>query len=376
MFLRVDDKGGDLCTTCHTLRNWDTSAHATSPATLRRGGDNPWPSTPYASVADNGCENCHRPHGAPRPPRLLSSTLERQVCLVCHDGRVAAKNLEPEFLKNSAHPVAATDWTHDPIENPNTMAPHSTCTDCHNPHQTRSASAAGSISGLLQGVSGVNIAGATVREARYEYEVCFKCHGTRERTAAGTVRQENTHNVRLKINPSNASYHPIAAVGRNSSMQGFEPGYSTASVLICSDCHNNDEWRAGSNKPRGPHGSRHAPILEREYQTNDPTSESSQAYALCYKCHNRNALFSTATRSFPHSQHVQEQHASCAVCHDAHGSRQSGALINFMLQDSTGKTVVAPALTQGRIEYVSLGPGRGQCSLACHGKNHEKATYP
>jgi hypothetical protein len=37
--------------------------------------------------------------------------------------------------------------------------------------------------------------------------------------------------------------------------------------------------------------------------------------------------------------------------------------------------VVSPSRA-GRLEYVSLGPGRGQCYLACHGKNHEPEAYP
>ena len=43
-------------------------SHATSPAAWRGTGTNPGPNSPYTTVADNGCENCHWPHSAPRPP--------------------------------------------------------------------------------------------------------------------------------------------------------------------------------------------------------------------------------------------------------------------------------------------------------------------
>ncbi len=376
-FLRMDDRAGGLCTTCHKQRNWTSATHATSLATWNGTGTNPWPNSPYSIVRDNGCENCHRPHAAPAPPRLLSSAQERAVCLVCHSGTVTSKNLDPEFLKSSNHPITSTDWTHQPREDPNTMSRHVACEDCHNPHQATSSTASPPAApGRLKGVRGVNISGGTVTEAFYEYEICFKCHGIRDQTTPGILRQDNIRNIRLKINPSNPSYHPVASTGRNATVGGFEPGYSTGSIIYCTDCHNNDEWTSTGNKPRGPHGSRYQPILEREYQANDPSTESFQYYALCYKCHNRSFLIDDQARTFLHKKHVVDKQAPCAVCHDAHGSRGNSHLINFMLRDRTGKTVVSPSQSQKRLEYVSLGPGRGQCYLLCHGKNHEPESYP
>lgn len=376
-FLRIDDRAGVLCTSCHTVRNWPGSAHATSAASAPTANEWPWVDSPYTTVADQACQACHQSHAAPRPPRLLGNAQERAVCLVCHSGAVAARNIAPEFLKGSAHPIAATNWTHEPREDPQTMLRHSTCVDCHDPHQAAAAPGSPPIaSGLLRGVSGVNLSGANVREATYEYEVCLKCHGVREQTATDIVRQDNIRNVRVEINPSNPSFHPIAAPGRNISMRGFEPGYSTGSLIYCTDCHNNDEWRPGGLGPRGPHGSRYHPILERPYEVNDPSTESFETYALCYKCHNRSYLISDRAGTFPHQLHVRDQQAPCAVCHDAHGSRRTAGLINFMLRDRSGKAVVNPSQSQGRLEYLPLGRGRGECYLECHGVDHEPASYP
>jgi predicted CXXCH cytochrome family protein len=376
-FLRLDDRSGALCTGCHRQKNWTGSTHATSAATWKGTGTSPWPNSPYTTVADNACESCHRPHGAAHPARLLSNAQERTVCLVCHTGSVAAKNLDPEFLKASAHPITSTDWTHEPREDPNTMARHVTCADCHNPHQVISTAAnPPAVPGRLRGVRGLSISGGTVTEAQQEYEVCLKCHGVRDQTTVSVVRSDNTRNIRVEISPSNPSYHPVAATGKNATMAGFEPGYSTASLLYCGDCHNNDEWTPTGTKAKGPHGSRYTPILEREYQVNDPVTEAFQTYAMCYKCHNRSYLIQDQARTFLHKKHVVDKQAPCAACHDAHGSRQNIRLINFMLRDRTGKTVVSPSQNQKRLEYISLGPGRGQCYLMCHGQNHEPKRYP
>ncbi len=372
-FLRRDDRFGALCTACHRPKNWTGSAHAMSSATWSGTGTNPWPTGPFTTVAEGGCESCHRPHAASQPVRLLSSAQERGVCLVCHNGAVASKNLESEFLKSSVHPVASTDGIHQPLENPSTMARHVSCADCHNPHQVAGTSAnLPLVPGRLRGVRGVDLGGSAVSEARYEYEVCLKCHGIRDQATPGVVRQDDTRNVRVEINPGNASYHSVAAAGKHLTIQGLQPGYTASSLIGCSDCHNNDDWTSAGVRPKGPHGSRFAPILDREYQQGDPVTASLQAYALCYKCHNSTTLLTSGR--FPHKDHVQEKQTSCAVCHDAHGSRQNIRLINFMLRDKTGKVVVSPN-RNGLIQFTPTEPGRGECSLTCHGEEHDRKGY-
>jgi predicted CXXCH cytochrome family protein len=376
-FLRIEDRGGALCVSCHQPDGWEESPHATSPATNRGVGAGPWPHTPYSTVSDNACENCHRMHGAPHPDYLLTDASEAGVCLACHDGNIASRNLQPEFQKASRHPVDSGDGVHEASEDPELMPEHVVCGDCHDPHQSASAPAEPPlIPGSLHGVSGLDAAGSRVGEATYEYEVCLKCHGVRDETSgAGIVRQDNTRNVRLEISQNNASYHPITAPGRNQSMRGFESGYSTASIIFCTDCHNNDEWTPSGKAPRGAHGSRYAPILEKQYRTDAVTPESYESYELCYKCHNQSYLLGDQARTFSHDGHVRGQEAPCAACHDAHGSRENSALINFMLRDPAGEVVVTPTAS-GRLEYQSAGAGRGMCYLQCHGKEHDPEEYP
>lgn len=373
-FVRADNRLGALCTACHRPRGWTGSVHATSRATWKGIGPKPWLDG-FSTVAENACLSCHRPHAAPRPQRLLAQSAEPVVCTVCHSGGVADRNIEAEFLKFFRHPVESNQWVHDPKEEPAVMPRHVTCVDCHNPHSATSSPAAPPTApGRLRGVRGVSIGGGRIDEANFEYEVCLKCHGVKEPTTQGVIRQDNVRNIRLKINPANPSYHPVAAQGKNITIVGLEPPYTPSSMIHCTDCHNNDEWSATGIRPRGPHGSRYEPILEREFQAGDPSSESFASYALCYKCHNRTTLLE-GTGRFPHRTHAVAQRASCAVCHDAHGSRQNIRLINFMVRAKAGNAVVTAAKS-GRLAFVpGPGPGRGSCFLNCHGVEHDPKSY-
>ncbi len=376
-FLRLDDRGGALCTSCHVIPDWATSVHAVSPATPKQGVVSPWPEdTPFDSVADHACGNCHRSHSAPGPARLLSNADSSGVCLVCHDGSVAMHNVDAEFQKTSAHPISGVKSVHEPGEDPANMPRHVTCADCHNPHRTGSGSrSASGTPDRLRGLSGVSAAGDPVNEVTQEYEVCFKCHGDFDQDSFGIVRQDDVRNVRLAIASNNTSYHPVTAVGANPSVRGFESGYSASSVITCTDCHNSDEPATDGSRPRGPHGSRHAPLLSGEYRVDDPVPESAQSFELCYQCHNRSALIGDLSGGFSHATHVVDQQAACAVCHDAHGSRNNPSLINFMLIDRNGVPVVGPS-SSGQLEYFPGGLDGGECYLQCHGVDHDPAPNP
>jgi len=372
-FLRIDNSNAALCTACHRMHMWTTSSHATSQARWNGRGISPWRAPMQANVAANSCLNCHQTHFAPQAEELLTQSTEVANCTVCHSGSVAAKNIAAEFesgAKASAHPITASQGTHRPNENPATMVRHVTCADCHDPHMATAASTGSrAMPGPLQGAVGVNLSGMRVAPATAEYQVCIKCHDPREPSTPGAARVEATRSVRVKINPANASFHPIAAIGKNSGVRGLLAGYTASSVISCSDCHNNSD-----PGPRGAHASRFAPILERNYSATDPTPESPVSYDICYKCHDRNMLVSDSARTFPHRLHVVNSQASCAACHDAHGSRKNAHLINFMARDATGHSVVTPNRS-GRLEYVTTSPGKGSCYLTCHGVDHNPLKY-
>ncbi len=371
-FLVMDPSYSSLCVTCHQIPHWPESAHATSSAAIAPGQGAA--GLDYATVGQSGCSSCHRSHGASHPEFLLAAPAEEGVCLACHDGSGAATDLRGESVKPSAHRVDRYSDLHDPTENPNTMAEHVECVDCHDSHRARGADAVGPLPGPLSGASGVTISGTFTREAAFEYEVCLKCHGITEVPAPIVFRSDSVTNVRLEIDPRNPSFHPVADIGRNPSIPGLISPLTAASRTPCTSCHDSDAAGRGGS-PRGPHGSIYRPILAAEYHLDATTApESYQRYALCYDCHDRNTLLNRQG-GFSHRLHVDDFGASCAVCHDAHGSRQNAHLINFMSRDFTGAAVVTPS-SSGMLAYDPLGTDAGRCFLTCHGSDHDPKEYP
>ncbi|MFQ5415422.1 MAG: cytochrome c3 family protein, partial [Myxococcota bacterium] len=177
-FLVASIENADLCVACHVKNGWVGSSHSTSTAQWNGSGEDPWPGLEFSTVGQNACLNCHTPHSAPIPERLLVRAPVEQVCLACHNGNVAGTDVGAQLAKPEHHPVIETSGVHDPAESPLTMDRHVFCADCHNPHAVRSATAtAPAVSGKQHFVRGVDLGGAPVEEAQFAYEVCFKCHG-------------------------------------------------------------------------------------------------------------------------------------------------------------------------------------------------------
>ena len=364
-FLVMDNTASALCVQCHSPNLWPASAHATSAATWNGTLPDPWPHTAGQTVAANGCENCHRPHAAGSPKRLLNFTPEEQNCLVCHSGTVATKDIAAELNKFSVHPVIQSSGIHDAAEPALSASRHVTCVDCHNPHATKaSVSPALAVSGSLAGVRGISAGGAAVPAISHEYELCFRCHGDSEGNS-GTVwvqRQFPQTNLRQAFNPGTISFHPVEVAGKNSSVPSLIPPLSVSSVITCGDCHNNDQGPAtGGTGPNGSHGSAFAPLLEKPLQLADGTPYTANSFALCYKCHNNQVMegISNPPGSWlPHKTHVTQYLAACTTCHDSHAAGNSPHLINF------NTTYVLPVGTT-QPQYISTGSG-GTCTLTCH----------
>jgi len=375
-FLVMDNTGSSLCVQCHNLSYWEGSAHATSAKSWKGTGLNPWPHSEGKTVAANGCENCHSPHAAGTAQRLMNYANDEQNCLTCHSGTVASKNVAAEFNKPSGHPINRTTNLHDPAEDPvNPGTRHVACADCHNPHAANSSRGLRpNVSGALAGVAGVNANGMRLASVSREYELCFRCHAdSLNRGRARVNRQSPETNTRLEFSPSSASYHPIIAAGRNPNVPSLLAPWNTGSLMVCTDCHNNNQGpNTGGGGPNGPHGSIFEPLLERNLTTSDYGPEAAFQYALCYKCHDRNRFITEYSGSYGpvsklHVKHVKDKQVACTTCHDPHGVAGKSHLINFNLNYVFSQG--------GLIEFRDTGTFSGNCTLKCHGKEHNNTPY-
>ncbi len=376
-FLVMQPEFGTLCVACHKMNGWDSASHRLATAAVGGSTAADWP---FATVAENACRSCHRPHSAGGHERLLRTEVEEDNCLVCHDGQIAKTNIRSEVEKFSAHDPTRYLGRHDPAESLGTMTPHVECSDCHNPHAAspmQPQTDYTSIGPTLLGAAGVTIGGAEIERAQNEYEVCLRCHGDAAVPVPGTImRQSHTDNLRLEFAATNASFHPIAFSSPSVDTPSLVPTMTRGAQIRCTDCHNNDTGpRAGGGGPDGPHGSNNEFLLERRYETIDDNAESATEYALCYKCHQRSSIL--GDQSFPlHREHIVEERTPCSACHDPHGV--SGAvssvsdrthLINFDL------TIVRPEPGSGKLEFRDRGRFAGSCTLTCHGEEHENESY-
>jgi predicted CXXCH cytochrome family protein len=376
-----------LCATCHVQGGLGSHASSTHPLRDAQTGRS-------TTLAEAGCGACHVSHGAdPRTRLLRSAATDDAPCLSCH-ATATARPLGQDLVKPWAHP-SSPRGLHDAGEGPFAVgAPrlpevspgtprHATCVDCHDPHLANAAPAVPPLAaGALAGVWGIGLDGERVAPVRYEYEVCLKCHGdsaNKPQAAPGAVipvrRERLDLNLRLVFAPAAASFHPVASPSRNGRVPGLKAPYTGASQILCTDCHASDTGRgAGGSGARGPHGSIYPSLLERRYLTTDRTPEGPEAYALCYKCHDRDVLLSERSDFPAHRRHVVDQAAPCSACHDAHGvSAEAGNALNnaHLVAFDTGIVQPAPS---GVLRYEATGPRHGSCTLTCHGATHGPAA--
>lgn len=301
-----------------------------------------------------GCASCHQDLGR----RTLKPY---DICFSCHGTSAAAKGLLAKtelasvFNKRYKHPIVDTAGVHRPAEElpeKNAGTPrHVACEDCHKIHEVTAGKP-------LVRITGYSRSRARVKEAQYEYEICYNCHADSVNLPLGAK------NKRLEFDQNNLSYHPVEGVGKNMRVPSLTKSLNVMSTITCTSCHGNDDTYG----PRGPHGSNIAGMLRYEYVRHE-TAESPVSYALCYSCHDRGSILNNASFK-THKEHIVYNHIPCSACHVSHGTEKNQHLIEF----STDFVGFVPLPT-----YMPTLDGRPTCLLKCHtgGRDvvHDSAFY-
>jgi predicted CXXCH cytochrome family protein len=307
----------------------------------------------------DGCFGCHRGRGVPGTPLLRENITK--ICFRCHGSQSKGKaktDIESEFAKAYRHPIYETSKYHSLYENlpeeDETAPRHASCYDCHTVHLSdaekpwRGARGYVAPGGkFLRGtMKGGPPPGLRLREATYEYELCYLCH-------SDSANLADDKNMAVYFDPTNPSYHPVEMEGKNQSVPSLVRVLNITSRISCGNCHGNNE----RNGPRGPHGSDYSSLLVAEYRTQNGISDP-KAHELCYMCHDYRSIW--RNESFRHhSKHITENYISCFSCHASHGSTENRHLIKF-------NELVAVVNTSEPNYYMPSNQGNPRCYLTCH----------
>jgi predicted CXXCH cytochrome family protein len=392
----------------------------------------PLANEPHNNFAANldTCAACHRGHTS-GTLLLGAQTTEEGVCYSCHTSGGTGTNVQPAFTSNTntatryfSHAVSNTVNIHYPGETGKgsfgSSLRHVECMDCHQAHNSSrtaasATNAAPAIKQVMYGSTGVDPLWTTagvpasyswLTTATKEYQVCFKCHssytdlptyipdgygwngsayayianGLKKLTAnTPGVQKPDYRDLAREFNPYQASYHPLAARGRNQAIPagGFVTGWSVSSMVYCTDCHTN---AAAPTNGVGPHGSPRLHLLAgaQDYKTLGTGTGTTAVHTtgeLCFKCHqyntyaaNTNASTTTLFRDGTNNLHDLHKFSTCYSCHDTHGSEQEH-LINF---DTAIVTTISGYDSQNA--WVINGNTRS-CYLSCHGTSHNPLSY-
>jgi len=274
----------------------------------------------HGPVATGNCQLCHEPH-ASSYPRLLRSE-GNQVCLDCHQEKVR------DMTMRHVHPPVAEG-----------------CTECHMPHASD----------------------AKMLLTDDPPTLCFGCHPGIQEFVADSVNHPPTEEGKcLTCHAAHASEQPKVLV---------EP-----LTELCFSCHEREgnEVLTDANRHgpvrqgdcsacHNPHGQINPYLLKKFFPEEFYNSYSTDEYALCFDCHNKDIALDARTRTLTdfrdgdenlHYLHVNKETKgrSCKACHGVHSSNQAKHIRTAV---PFGKAWSYP------IKYTKNADG-GSCVVGCH----------
>lgn len=403
---------------------------------------------PYSTTPDQ-CALCHRQHTGRNRSLLSQPPPQSNLCFTCHDGSGANANVKAQYTDATVPANNATTrsyYRHDAlVTTTHTRADlnefggvsnrHSECGDCHNSHKANATNSTQTTtgwtaSGRLANISGVSVvngaAGAaptytflngTTNPVTREYQLCFKCHSgftTLLSNPTGTPTPYSLYELDkgVELNPSNASYHPIEAAGKNTTaamanqLAATSPykqwTFTTTSTIRCVNCHGDNRKYNQATPPAAgsdlaPHTNQYRGVLLQNYRDR-ALMQSTEVYsaanfALCFLCHGEapfadvsgNARTDTNFRF--HGYHLTElpRNTSTSYNIDQPGAGRGVAICaecHFRIHSTTYRVGTQPAyprlvnfapnVTAGSTPWNQTGKS---CTLTCHGVQHWYRTY-
>ena len=206
---------------------------------------------------------------------------------------------------------------------------------------------------------------------------------------------------RLDFDPANSAFHPVTAVGRNQSTnlnQQLLGTLNTQSRLLCTDCHNSDDFSTTSgavtDSPAtvsGPHGGTHRAILRANYRR-QLTAGSFNAgnFSLCFRCHDQNALtarrredgsrtnfYDTDRDESLHWVHlidrIDKTEAVCKNCHYNVHSNENLLTTDYRINGTTYVGAAAAGTAGYKTRLVAFSPDIGGLDGAP--RAHDGSSY-